>query len=659
MTRWKRRLRLALRAGVLVLLALTVGAGVYVVAFPYPVARLEPQRATSLVLVDRRGEVLRVLPLDGGGRAAWVTLDRIAPELIRATLVGEDHRFWRHAGVDGVAVVRAVGSAARHGRLVSGASTVTMQLVRLAEPHPRTLAGKVGEMLDALRLERALPKPAILEQYLNRAYYGNGAFGVEAAARRYFCKPAAALSTGEATLLAVLPRAPRGYDPLRHLPVALARRAQVLERMEAGGWLTLEERRRAEAEPLAFAPACAPDQPARLAPHFTDWVLAQLPDERRARGGVVTTTLDLPLQRRLEIAVRDHLTERGEIAWQAGVVVVDPATGAVRAMVGSAGYDGPGGQVNITTTARHPGSALKPFVYAAAIQAGDTPATLAVDARGAVAGYQPHKRMHEHGVARYREALAGSYNLAAVDVIGRVGVPVLLEDLRRAGLGPLGGTAQDYGFDLALGSARVRLVDLAAAYGFLVQGGRVARATGLADSKGAPPVRLFSPEASWLVMDMLADPAARRASFGAELPLDLPFPVAAKTGTSSGFADTLAVGATREAVAAAWVGAFDGSGTKGTLAMWSAAPLVRAALLAVADQRGEPLTLPPAPDRIVAHDVCRVTGLAPGPSCLPKRERFIAGHEPAGACPGHQRESGANPTTASSARRRPYRSSSR
>ena len=310
------------------------------------------------------------------------------------------------------------------------------------------------------------------------------------------------------------------------------------------------------------------------------------------------------------------------------------SSGAVRAMVGSADYNGPAGQVNITTTPRHPGSALKPFVYAAAIEAGDTPATLAADVPGDVPGYAPRRATHARGDARYREALGGSLNLAAVGVLERVGVPLVLERLRLAGLGPLAGTARDYGLDLALGSARVRLVDLAAAYGFLVNGGQVRRAHALADTPSPAPARVFAPGASWLVMDMLADPGARRAVFGAELPLDLPFPVAAKTGTSSGFADTVAVGATREAVAAAWAGAFDGSGTKGALAMWSAAPLVRAALLAVADLRGQPLTLPPAPPEIAARDVCRITGLLPSPDCPTKHEKFVAGSEPHERCAG-------------------------
>jgi penicillin-binding protein 1C len=612
-----------------VLLTLPIVVAAIYVAVPYPTERLRPNDSTSLVITDRNGEVLRVLPLRGGGRADWVTLDQVPPEVVTAMLAGEDQRFFEHRGVDGRAVLRAIGLDLWHRRFVSGASTITMQLVRLVEPHPRTVRGKIVEMFDALRLERALSKREILEQYVNRAYFGNGAFGIEAAAQRYFGKSARALSSGQATLLAVLPRAPSGYELLGHREAALARRAHVLDLMHNRGTLSVESRRVIDAEPVKLTPT----EPPRLAPHFADEVLAQLPADVRASGGVVRTTLDARLQRRLERAVRLHLQDRQ--LDQAGVVIVEPGTGAVRALVGSADYDDPNeGQIDIVTTPRHPGSTLKPFVYALAIETGESPASLARDRLGAVPGYNPNKGMRQHGVTRFREALASSYNLAAVDVLGRVGVPALLERLRRAGLGPLEGSADDYGFDLALGSGRVRLLDLAAAYGFVVDGGRVT-ATRMLEEQTASSTTLFSPETSWLVMDMLADANARRAAFGAELPLDLPFPVAAKTGTSSGFSDTLAVGATREAIAAAWVGAFDGSGTKGTLAMWSAAPLVRASLLAVADLRGEPLTLPPAPDHITTRDVCRITGLAPGPDCPHKHEHFIAGHEPTQTCNGH------------------------
>jgi penicillin-binding protein 1C len=240
--------------------------------------------------------------------------------------------------------------------------------------------------------------------------------------------------------------------------------------------------------------------------------------------------------------------------------------------------------------------------------------------------------VRQHGPARYREALAGSYNLAAVHVLEHVGVENLLHRLRVAGLGPLTGTAADYRLGLALGSAKVRLVDLAAAYGFLVNRGTVARAHGV----GSPAelVQLFDERVSWLVMDMLADADARRQVFGAELPVDLPFPVAIKTGTSGGFADTVAVGATREVIVAAWAGNFDGSGTRGSLAMWSAAPLVRAGLLAMAARRS--LTLPPRPEGVVTREVCRLSGLRPGPYCATKSEFFLAGSEPADTCTWHR-----------------------
>lgn len=619
----------------LLLAFLAVGLGVIVAAayvhlVPYPIAQLAPEQSTSLVLTDRNGEVLRTLPLATGGRAQWIPIEQIPSELIDATLAGEDRRFFHHRGVDALGVVRAVLLACRHGRIVSGASTITMQLARMVEPHRKSLPGKLWEMVQAMRIERALGKRDILEQYLNRAYYANGAFGIQAASQRYFGKPATSLGPGEALLLAVLPRAPRGYDPLLHLDAALARRGHVMDLLSAHGTLSDDKRARIEREPIVFTA----QEPTHFADHFVDWVLTGL--KPKVSGGTIRTTLDATLQRRMEAAVRIHVGERRSAGLaEAGVVVLDPATGAIRAMVGSANYDrAVDGQNNIVTTLRHPGSALKPFVYALAIENGKNPASTVRDSLSAIADYRPRKQMHEHGGARYREALAGSFNLAAVEVLDGVGVPALLERLRSMGLSPLAGTSEDYGLDLALGSARVRLLDLAAAYGFLVLGGRVHRPTVFADQLPQLAEGSISPEASWLVMDMLSDPDARRAVFGAALPLDLPFKVAAKTGTSSGFADTVTVAATNEAVAAAWAGAFDGSGTQGTLAMWSAAPLVRAAMLGVADLAGHPLTLPAAPTGITTRDVCRIRGELAGPRCPRKHEHFVLGREPRSTCSG-------------------------
>ncbi|HKE16757.1 MAG TPA: transglycosylase domain-containing protein, partial [Kofleriaceae bacterium] len=612
---------------------------------------LAPDRGGPLVLVDRSGLPLaRVAAADGRpGQGAWVRLDQVPAIALATFLVAEDEDFFRHGGVD----VRGLGRAAwlnlREHRVGYGGSTITMQLVRMMRSagQERTVGNKIKEAILAMRLERALDKRAILEQYVNRACFGNGAYGIEAAARTYFGKPAASLSAGEATLLAVLPRAPTAYDPLRHLGAALARREHVFAMLAGHGALSQAEIGRARAQALTPVLHRAP----RRAPHFVDWVLRELPPEVRAAGGTVATTLDLALQERMEAVVAEHVASLAHRNLdQAGVLVLDTATGEVRAMVGSAGYGGPDGQINITTWRRHPGSALKPFVYATAIEGGDSPATIAYDIRDVPSRYRTGRLTQpERGPVRYREALAGSYNLAAVHTLEKVGVERVLTVMRRAGVGPLSGSAEDYGLRLALGSAEVRLIDLASAYGFVARGGRVRRASGVREvtswSGGTwrPPrprdARVFSPETSWLVMDMMADPDARRPAFGPELPVDLPYRVAFKTGTARGFADTVAIGVTRELTVAAWAGTFDGAPTQGLIAMDAAAPLVRAGLLAGGG--GRDLTLPGPPDGIESGLVCPLSGLRAGPDCPhQKLERFAAGHAPRVPCDWHRREGG-------------------
>ena len=613
-------------------------AGILAVAVllvPYPVARLRPEAAASLRLVDRHGELLRDSPLLGRGRATWVSLSEVAPEVILATLISEDRHFHAHHGVDVTAVLRSLWLDLRAHKVVSGASTITMQLVRLVDPERRGLFAKMGEMLTALRLERALAKEQILEQYLNRAYYGHGAYGIEQAAQRYFGKSAKSLGLAESALLVTLPRAPTAYDPFQHLPAALARRDHILDLLASRGRATPEAIQRARETPLSLAKhQTDPGQ----APHFCDFVLSQLSAQERTAGGEIRTTLDLRLQQQVEWAVRAHVRDRHQLGLvSAAAVILDAPTGAVLAMVGSPNYaDANAGQLNLTTTPRHPGSTLKPLLYALALSQGDSPATLAHDVADVPSDYHPDHAVREHGPARYREALAGSYNLSAIHVLEKVGVNHFLETLRLAGLSPLSGSASDYGLGLALGSAEVRLVDLAAAYAFLVTGGLVTEAHGL--DRPASPHRVFDPKVSWLVMDMLADAGARRQVFGAELPLDLPFPVAAKTGTSGGFADTLTLIATREIIAAAWAGNPDGSGTQGSLAMWSAAPLARAALLAAADGRN--LTLPPMPEGLVKREVCRLSGKLPGPHFPTKLEIFAPNTLPSDTCDWHELRNG-------------------
>ncbi len=602
---------------------------IVVLVWPLDPAELRAGEGSALVITDRHGQVLATVPAPGGapGRDHWTRLADVPSVAVAALIESEDHGFWDHRGVDARGLVRAAWLDLRARRAAYGGSTLTMQLARLVytQGEPRTVGRKLRETVHALRIERALSKREILEQWLNRAYFGNGAWGIDAASRTYFGKPVSALSTGEVVLLVCLPRAPSAYDPIDNPGAAQARRDRVLELMVRRGVLAADEAMRAKAQPLRVRLHPAPMR----APHFVRHVIDELPPHVAARGGVVRTTLDARFQEVLERRAVEHLAAlRGKNLDQAALVALDTESGEIRAWIGAAAPSAPGGAIDLVTRRRHPGSALKPFVYAAAMEAGDTPASIARDVRDVSPDYFVAEGGREHGPVRYREALGSSYNFAAVHVLERAGVTRVMTALRAAGVATLPGTPDDYGLRLALGAPKVRLLDLASGYGFTVRDGRVRPPTSILSATSPEgrrwrpaatrDTRVFTPAAAWLTMDMLADPLARRPAFGPENPFDLPFRVAAKTGTARGFADTVAVAATRELTVAVWAGTVDGTATQGIPAMTAAAPLARAALLLHAD--GRSLTLPPRPASVIPLEVCEDTGSAPTPTCGIKRD---------------------------------------
>ena len=632
--RFWRITRWGLVVALLPLLIAIHAAVVVVITLPFDkdalVATSEP-----LVLLDIRNEEIATLPAVGVDRSRWTQLADVPSIAIAAVIESEDHNFYRHRGVDGLGIARAIYLDLRGGRY--GGSTLTMQLSRMVlGTNDRTVTNKLREMLLAMRIERAVDKRTILEQWINRAYFGNGAVGFEAASRLYFDKPVSALSDGEAVLLAVLPRAPTGYDPLKQLDAAKRRRDYVLDMLVARGAITDEVARNARATELAIGRHV----PKNHAPHFVQYVVNELPPEVRRAGGKLHTTLDLQLQRVLQRRVSEQVATLARLNLdQAGLIVLDGQTTEVRVMVGSTGWTQEGGQINITTRRRHPGSALKPFVYATAIERGANPASIAWDVRETMTNYNGE----EHGPVRYREALGSSYNFAAIDVITDVGVERVMSTLKRAGVAELEGRPQDYGVRLALGAAKVRLIDLAAGYGAFVNHGvvdkpRAIERVVLPDGsiwmpEHTPPRRVLSPETAWMVMDMLSDPEARRPGFGMELPVDLPFKVAVKTGTARGFADTWTIGATREAIVGAWAGTFDGTPTQGIVGMDAAAPLVRDAMLAIAG--GAPLTLPKRPENVDDTDVCATSGMKAGEHCPRIKDLAHRGDGPTEPCTWH------------------------
>jgi penicillin-binding protein 1C len=622
--------------------AVAVAALLWIASYEAPRGALDPSRGGPLVVLDRHGAPLRSVPSPGGrpGREAWTKLEDVPSMAVLTLLAGEDKRFFEHHGVDGAAVLRALYLNVAGGLNVSGggqrygASTLTMQLARMlhSEGQPRSLLRKVVETRAALGLERALTKSEILEQYLNRAYFGHGAYGIHSAAKTYFGKDPKALSDAEATALLVLPRGPATYDPFKHPDRLRARRRHLLSLLERDGKISADAVRAMESEPLAIAVHTPPF----VAPHFVDHVLEAMPEEDRGRGGTITTTLDLRLERILEERLRRYVAEqRVHGVTEAAVVVLSGDTAEVLAMVGSRDYGE--NSMNLATWRRSPGSALKPFVYGVAIEEGASPATVAFDVREVVPHYRVEGFPVERGPVRIREALAGSLNFAALDVIGRAGVDDVAARLRLAGVGELPLAAKDYGERLALGATRVRLLDLAAGYRAFVYGGRVRRPSVLRADVGTAAgdeTEVFDPVTAYLVMDMLSDADARRAVFGDELPVDLPYPVVAKTGTARGFSDTVSVIATRELIVAAWVGRTDGHATEGRLGMETAAPLARDALLIAS--RGANLSLPERPAGIVTANVCALSGMAVGDHCThEKHELFRAGTVPTERCSWH------------------------
>lgn len=618
--RWRRAAGLCLAGG---LAAGALFAAVWRL-FPFPRAELEryPQ---ATVLTDRAGAPLRVKL--GPGSADCRPLCRPAPDswIAKAVVATEDRRFWSHPGVDPLAILRAMWQNTTHLRRISGASTLTTQVIRQLDDRPRTLETKAVEAFRALQLERLLTKEEILEQYLNRVPFGSNLTGIEAASRRYFGKDPQQLSLAEAALLAGLPQSPTRLRPDRFPERAKARQAVVLKRMRVCGMITAAEEATALAQPLAVR---ANGYPFR-APHFCDLVLENLhaggPAPARDRGDAAftrRTTLSPELQRLVEAEVarrRDEWRRQGITG--AAVVVLEVETGAVRALVGSPDYEDRTrhGQVNAALAPRSPGSALKPFLYALAMDQGRlTPGRVLADVPRQFRGYRPENFDSRFtGLVTAREALVLSLNLPALDVLEDAGQPAALQLLRRLGLNTLDRPAEQYGLGLAVGDGEVRLLDLANAYACLARGGVWRPWRVLADPSGvpvaaAPSAHLLSPEACWLVADILSGDERAMSATGHRADVSLPR-FAWKTGTSAGFRDAWTMAWNPQWVIGVWLGNPDGRPAPALVGTQVAAPVAWELVRELYRNGDSPWYA--RPEGVRRRGVCAVSGLPPGPNC--------------------------------------------
>jgi penicillin-binding protein 1C len=573
------------------LLAVIVSAAVAATLWRY-VEALGPLDLTQVeerspIVLDRNGELLRPYATADGRWRLPVGVTDVDPQFLAMLKLYEDTRFDTHAGVDPLAVLRAAWQVVMNGRIVSGSSTLTMQVARLLEPRAeRSLDAKLRQMVRAIQLERMLSKDEILSLYLTLAPYGGNLEGVRAASIAYFGREPKRLSHAQAALLVALPQSPETRRPDRFPEAAEAARATVLERAESRGHLTAIEAAGALAEAIPKARLPFP----MLAAHAADGALVEQPDERVHR-----LTIDARLQEDLERLVRTRVERLGP-ALSAAVIVVDNATGEIRSHVGSIGYlrHERRGAIDMTRAIRSPGSALKPFIYALAFESGLAhPETILEDRPTRYGIYAPENfDLGYQGAITARRALQGSLNIPTVDLLNEIGPARFIARLRQAGARVLVPRETAPGLAVGLGGVGITLTDMASLYAGIARGADAPTLTMRAGEGSARPgarMPIADKVAAWYVYDILRGAPPPEGALGGL--------IAYKTGTSYGYRDALAIGYDRDTTIAVWVGRADGAAVPGLTGRNAAAPLL---FDAFARLGRVPEPIPPPPYALIA-----------------------------------------------------------
>jgi 1A family penicillin-binding protein len=636
-----------------------------IVARDLPAPSELQQRAAkfnSTRIVDRNGKLLYELNDPNEGRRIAIPIQQMPRNLLLATLATEDPSFYINAGFDPLGILRALFNVIVRGREVGG-STITQQLVKnVYERSERTVSRKVSEIFLAQEITRQYPKDTILEIYLNEIYYGNLAYGIEAAAQTYFGKSAKELTLAEASFLAGLPQAPAYYDPYQNFAEAKERQRQVLNFMAREGlqeavWrdgarihLSVEEVRDAY---YNQKPQQVEDlRPLRTlnvinAPHVVNYVRQELEEKYGAQdlyrlGLTVQTSFDLNWQNTAERIARAHIDKIKSLnATNAALVALDANTGELRAMLGSIDFYSQeiGGQVNVALRPRQPGSSIKPVTYLAAFERGWTPATLILDNPTKFPSkpqvYEPRNYDSKfHGFLTVRDALANSYNIPAVKALQFVGVKEMIAMAERLGIKSLSGKNYDDNYlSLTLGGGEVTLLELTSAYSVFANQGRrlppvsILKVTdgagkALEEYKPPPAPQLVAPAFAYFITDILQDNTARIPTFGANSALKLSRPAAAKTGTTNDSRDNWILGYTADGlVVGVWVGNNNNSAMRGTSGSTGAAPIWHDFIEEVT--KGTPVKNFTPPPELVQQQICSDTGFLATDLCPKKRNDWF------------------------------------
>lgn len=667
--RLRIRLGVVIISSIIILVFLLSGFWVlFIKDLPPPEGLTTREIEVSTKIYDRNGVLLYKI-FENQNRTI-VPLSEIPLQVRLATLAIEDAEFYSHPGFSLRGIFRAVVKNVSSKELTGG-STITQQLVKNALLSPeKTFIRKVREVLLSIWVERSFTKDEILEMYLNEVSYGGTAYGIQEASRVYFDKNVNELSLGEAALLAGLPKSPTAFSPFGPNPQAsIDRQREVLRLMVINKFITQEEAQRAIGEPLTFAP----NKTDIKAPHFVMYVKQALVDkygeEVVEKGGLeVITTLDYEIQRQAEEAVSAELIKLEKLhVGNAAVLVVNPNTGEILAMVGSRDYfdTAHDGNVNVVTAPRQPGSSIKVVNYAYALSNGFTPATILSDTpvTFSVPGQPPYSPKNYDGNFRgnllLRSAFAESRNVPAVKVLASYGVAKMIEQGKSMGITTWTDPSR-FGLSLTLGGGEVKLIDLAKVYATVANYGKRPEFTAIrrvtnykgkvldlncesAKSDGFPEIQakeetcdwdiVLDPRVAFLLIDILKDNVARTPAFGStsQLVISGRNDVAVKTGTSNDLRDNLTVGFNQDFLVAVWVGNNDNSpmariasGVTGAAPIWNR--IMRSLLTGTPNHNWE------VPSGLTQISVCTLTGTLPCEGCPTKSEWFLEGTKPTTAC---------------------------
>ena len=586
----------------------------------------------SFNITDRNGILLRRVLSKDYKTSFWRSLNEISPEIIKATIIREDKRFLFHKGVDFIALCRAMHQNIKYRKVISGGSTITMQVAKILLNHKkRTALNKIIEIQYAIKLELYLSKDKILEIYLNRAPYGYENYGVEAASQFYFEKSANQLSLSESCILATIPKSPGVLNPLKNYELLKTERNKILKKLLFNKLIDSVNYTGAINEPIEIDKIDFTFK----APHFVDFILQQ---KRINKYSKITSTIDVYLQENVEKMLFTSIKNlRRYNVNQGAVLVMDTKTGEILAMVGSKDYfDEKEGQVNGCLALRQPGSSLKPFLYILALTNGIPVSYLMNDTitefrltDGTI--FAPRNFGDKyHRLVRAREALGSSFNVPAVHILNILGVEKFYNFLNMLRFSSIYKQPNFYGLSLSLGAAEVKLLELVNAYRAIANKGIWTDYKFIKDTKDKIGERVFSEEVAYIITDVLSDNSSRIKAFGDDSPLNLPFPCAVKTGTTKNFKDNWCVGFTEKYTVGVWVGNFDGSPMNGVSGISGAAPLFRDIMIEL--HRNEYPGKFERPKSLIQLKICAKTGLIPGKNCPVVEEFFALGTEPKDTC---------------------------